>query len=45
MAKRFFPDDKAHVKCCFECANKPNCKHGEKMGYQVRKVSELLIAQ
>ena len=39
VAVRSFPDDKAHVKCCFECANKPDCKHGNKMEYEVPEVS------
>jgi hypothetical protein len=30
VAERFFPDGKTYVECCFECANKPNCKHGGK---------------
>ena len=40
MAARFFPDDIEYVKCCFECANIPNCKHGNKREYQISKVSE-----
>ena len=39
VAERFFPDGKTYVECCFECANKPNCKHGGKKDDVVPGVS------